>query len=162
MNFGEQVQLLVTYVPVKLPVTYVRTCKNRIFGIVSRCVFTCCSVLEWLTCQNGLSSIFLMKSTKVQNPRRILHILCPMPMQVHRNWVLRFSKILLLVNMHAHKWANFDPSNMDRAGEASRNPGRPGVVLATIPVSPVTAPHGSSDNVCMHVTVSALPTSSSL
>ena len=54
------------------------------------------------------------------------------------------------------------PRTMDRAGEASRNPVRPGVVLATIPVSPVTAPHGSSDNVRPRVTVSALPTSSSV
>ena len=31
-----------------------------------------------------LSIIIIMKSTKVQNPRRILHILRSMPMRVHR------------------------------------------------------------------------------
>ena len=29
--------------------------------------------------------------------------------------IVCFSKILLLVNVHAHQWANFDPSTMDRS-----------------------------------------------
>ena len=43
----------------------------------------------WKFVRNGstgwpFSATVLMKSTKVQNPRRILHILRSMPMRVHR------------------------------------------------------------------------------
>ena len=34
----------------------------------------------------GLHTCLINEKTKVQNPRRILHILCTMPMRVWGNW----------------------------------------------------------------------------